>query len=79
MLDAFGVKPGELQMYVAYGRKDEFNLDAQIEAFIDKARGMGLDICCTVDPKGRHSTETGVRLFPAFCQWISERLPGSCR
>jgi S-formylglutathione hydrolase FrmB len=79
MLDAFCVKPGELQMYVGYGKKDEFNLDAQIVAFIDKARGMGLDVSCTADPTGRHSTATGIRLFPAFCQWVSERLPADCR
>jgi S-formylglutathione hydrolase FrmB len=78
MLDTHGLRPGELQMWVGYGKKDEFNLDAQCEAFVDKARGMGLDIDCVCDPEGRHSTATGIRLFPHFCTWLSQKLPALC-
>jgi hypothetical protein len=74
MLDTFNVKPGELQMFAGVGRKDEFNIDAQVEAFADKARGMGLDFECVIDPNGRHDTATGLRLFPAVCDWINSRV-----
>ena len=34
MLERYDVKPGELEMYVAYGGKDQFNIDAQVESFL---------------------------------------------
>ena len=34
MLDTHDLKEGELDMLVAYGRKDEFNIDAQVESFL---------------------------------------------
>jgi hypothetical protein len=74
MIDAYDLKPGELAMFAGYGKHDEFNLDAQIEAFVDKARGKGLEITCVCDPNGRHDTATGVRLFPAFCEWLTSRM-----
>jgi S-formylglutathione hydrolase FrmB len=74
MLDNFDVQPGQLQMYAGYGKKDQFNIDAQIEAFADKARCRGLDLTVVCDPQGRHDTATGLRLFPSFCCWVSERL-----
>ena len=38
LLDSRDVKPGDVELYVAYGGKDEFNLDAQIESFLYRAR-----------------------------------------
>ncbi len=74
MLDSFNVQPGELQMFAGYGANDEFNIDAQVEAFADKARCKGLDFTCIVDPCGRHDTATGKRLFPDVCNWLTQRL-----
>lgn len=74
MLDSCCVRPGELEMWAGYGKKDQFNIDAQVEAFVDKARCMGLEITCVCDPNGRHDTATGKRLFPDFCRWVTPRL-----
>lgn len=74
MLDTRDLKPGELTMFVGYGKRDEFNLDAQIEAFVDKARCKGLDITCVCDPDGKHDTATGVRMFPHFCAWACQHI-----
>ncbi|MFL5330940.1 MAG: alpha/beta hydrolase [Gemmataceae bacterium] len=74
MLDTYCVQPGELEMFVGYGKHDQFNIDAQVEAFADKARCRGLSITCVCDPNGRHDTATGERLFPAFCRWLSPLL-----
>lgn len=74
MLDTFNVQPGELQMFAGYGDKDEFNIDAQVEAFADKARCKGLDFTCCRVPGGRHNTATGIRLFPDVCDWLTSRL-----
>lgn len=74
MLDSFDVQPGELQMFAGYGSKDEFNIDAQVEAFADKACGKQLDLTCYRDPGGRHDTATGLRIFPHFCDWLTARL-----
>lgn len=79
MIDTMDLKPGELNMFVGYGKQDEFNIDAQVEAFVDKARCKGLAITCVCDPNGKHDTATGVRLFPQFCDWVTSILGGSSK
>jgi S-formylglutathione hydrolase FrmB len=74
MIDTCNLQPGQLQMFAGYGKNDEFNIDAQVEAFADKARCKGLDFTCFCDPCGRHDTATGVRIFPHFCEWLTPRL-----
>src|SRR5262249_12494067 len=54
MLDLYDVKPGQLQMYVAYAGKDQFNLDAQAESFLYRAREKGLEVGVGHEPKGKH-------------------------
>ncbi|MCE9529946.1 MAG: hypothetical protein K8T89_02210 [Planctomycetes bacterium] len=71
MLEAYDLKPGELNMFVAYGGKDEFNIDAQIESFVYFAKKRGIEPTVIVDPKGRHSTETCVKMFPDFTAWLT--------
>jgi oxygen-independent coproporphyrinogen-3 oxidase len=46
MLDIYGIKPGDLELFVAYGGKDQFNLDAQVESFlyVAKCRGIGVAV-----------------------------------
>ena len=34
MLDAYDVRPGQFDMFVGYGGRDEFNIDAQVESFL---------------------------------------------
>jgi S-formylglutathione hydrolase FrmB len=74
MLGRLDVKPGELEMCVAYGGKDQFNLAAQVESFLYVAeqRGLGVRVC--YDPKGKHDFPTAERLFPCVLKWLAPRL-----
>jgi S-formylglutathione hydrolase FrmB len=74
MLERLDVKPGELEMCVAYGGEDQFHLDAQVESFlyIAEARGLAVHVC--YDPRGKHDVATAERLFPCVLKWLRPRL-----
>lgn len=74
MLDCYDVKEGELDMLVAYGRKDEFNIDAQVESFLAQAGQRGLTVHVLYDPRGRHDTATALGFIPATVDWLAVRL-----
>ncbi len=74
MLDSYCLHEGELAMYIAYAGCDQFNLDAQVESFLYRAKQKGLTVDVAYDPKGRHNFRTGVRLFPGFVAWLGPRL-----
>lgn len=74
MLDKYNLRPGELEMYVAYGGRDEFNIDAQIESFLYHAKKRGLHLKVVYDPKGRHDLDTARRFIPSALAWLAERL-----
>ena len=74
LIDRTHLRNGELQMYVAYGANDEFNLGAQIESFlyICKCRNIYLEV--GFDPDGHHDLRTAYRLFPGVVRWLGPRL-----
>jgi hypothetical protein len=74
MLDTLDVKPGEFELYAAYGGKDEFNLDAQVESFLHRAHEKGIAVGVGYDPKGRHDTKTELKLLPGLLEWLAPRL-----
>jgi S-formylglutathione hydrolase FrmB len=74
MLDTYDVRPGELQMYAAYGGRDEFNIDAQVESFLYRARERGLCVGVGYEPRGRHDVATAKRLAPGIIDWLGPRL-----
>jgi S-formylglutathione hydrolase FrmB len=74
MLQSLDVKPGELEMCVAYGGEDQFHLDAQVESFLYVAEARGLEVHVCYDPKGKHDVATADRLFPCVLKWLSPRL-----
>jgi pimeloyl-ACP methyl ester carboxylesterase len=74
MIDRLDLKPGELELCVAYGGKDNFNIDAQVESFLYVAKQRGLCINVCYDPKGRHNGATANRLFPCVQEWLAPRL-----
>ncbi len=39
VMEGTDLKPGELDLYIAYGGKDEFNIMAQVESFLFRADG----------------------------------------
>jgi hypothetical protein len=70
VMDQFDLKPGELDLYIAYGGKDEFNIPAQVESFLFRAKERGIAVGVDLDPNGRHDEASGKRLLPAAMRWV---------
>jgi S-formylglutathione hydrolase FrmB len=74
VMDAYDLKPGELDLWVGYGGKDELNIAAQVESFLYRARERGVEVAVEFDPEGRHNPEAGRRLYPGALRWITPLL-----
>jgi S-formylglutathione hydrolase FrmB len=74
MLDAYYLKKGELEMLVAYGGKDQFNIDAQVESFLERAQQRGLTVDVIHDPRGKHDVRTAMNFLPGAVDWLAIRL-----
>ncbi len=74
MLDRFDVQPGQYQMFVAYGARDQFNIDAQVESFLYLARQRGLHVEVAHDPRGRHLLRNTEHFFPQIIAWLAPLL-----
>lgn len=71
MLDRLNLQEGELCMYVAYGGKDQFNIDAQVESFLYRARCRGLTVAVAYNPRGGHDRQTARGFFPGIVTWLA--------
>src|SRR5207247_539560 len=69
-----GLHDGDLEMYVAYGGHDEFNIDAQVESFLYLAKCRGITVGVGYDPHGHHDYATARRLIPGIIEWLGPRL-----
>jgi hypothetical protein len=79
MLDRHGIRDGDLEMYVAYGGRDEFNIDAQVESFLYLCKCRGICVGVGYEPKGRHDLKTARQLIPGIIDWLAVRLaPYAC-
>lgn len=74
LMDTTNLQPGELDLYVAYGGKDEFNIAAQVESFLHLAAQRGINVAVDYDPNGRHDLATGQRLMPGAMRWAAQRV-----
>jgi S-formylglutathione hydrolase FrmB len=74
LIDATNLQEGELNMFIAYAGRDQFNIDAQVESFLYLAQDRGLTVDVSYDPKGRHDARTGQRLFPDVIDWLAPLL-----
>ncbi|MCS7046667.1 MAG: alpha/beta hydrolase-fold protein [Gemmataceae bacterium] len=74
LLDAYDVKEGELAMLIAYGGRDQFNIDAQVESFLERARQRGLTVHVIHEPSGRHDVRTALAMLPAAIGWLTGQL-----
>jgi hypothetical protein len=61
-------------MYIAYGGRDQFNINAQVESFLYRAKERGLTVTVDYDPKGKHDVKTALRMFPAIVDWLAPLL-----
>lgn len=74
LLDTYNVCPGQFEMFIAYGGCDEFNIDAQVESFLFRAKQKGIPVSTAYDPTGRHNLQTGLRFVPYAVSWMAPRL-----
>ena len=74
MLDAYDVRDGEFNLYVAYAGRDNFNLDAQAESFLYRAGQRGIHVDVDYLPNGRHDKATVLRMLPRALDWLGDRL-----
>jgi S-formylglutathione hydrolase FrmB len=74
MLDAYCVRPGDLSMFIAYGGRDQFNIDAQVESFLFTASHRGLCVAVAYDPRGKHDLPTALKLFPSAVDWLRPQI-----
>jgi S-formylglutathione hydrolase FrmB len=74
MLDLYDVQPGQFALYIGWGRRDQFNIDAQVESFLYVARHRGLDVAVNYDPKGRHDRPTAQKMIPDIMSWLGKQL-----
>src|SRR5262249_2462491 len=70
MLEIYDVQPGEFEMFIAYGGKDQFNGNAENESFLYYASQRGIFAKVEVEPNGRHSKRTGMKFFDRFSAWV---------
>ena len=71
IMERVNLKDKELDLYVAYGGKDEFHMDAQVESFLTVAQQRGVSVAVDYDPRGRHNVASGVRHFAAAIRWVA--------
>jgi len=74
VMDQYNLKPGELNLYIAYGGQDEFNMGAQVESFLHRAKERGIVVGVGYDPQGRHDEASARKLLPQALDWISPKL-----
>jgi S-formylglutathione hydrolase FrmB len=74
MLVIHNVQPHDYEMFIAYGTQDEFNIDAQVEHFLDVAARRGIHPVVEKIDGGRHSVTDGVKSFPAMARWLQPRF-----
>jgi S-formylglutathione hydrolase FrmB len=74
MLDLYDVQPGQFALYLAYGGKDQFNLDAQVESFLFVAHRRGLEVTVNYDPNGKHDRRTAEKMIPDILRWLGVQL-----
>src|SRR6202023_2796211 len=71
VMEQYDLKDGELSLFVGYGGRDEFNMGAQVESFLYRAKERGVTVEVTFDPQGKHDVASGRRLFPDAVRWIA--------
>lgn len=71
LLETKSIRPDEFNLFIGYAEKDEFNLDAQAEHFLDVARNKGFEPEVVRIKGGHHNVSTGLKMFPAMAKWLN--------
>lgn len=64
-------------LLVVYGRKDEMNLDAQVESFVYVASQMGIPIDARSYPNGTHSEKFMAEVVSQLLDWLGQKVRSS--
>lgn len=75
LMEGHNLRNGELDLYVAYGGKDEFNVAAQVNSFLYAAKQRGVEVTYDYDPNGKHDLATGTRMMPNALKWAATKVP----
>ncbi len=70
LLRQIEIQPGELNMLVTYGRKDNFNFDAHGEAFVHLARSRNLAPAVSCDPQATHGSDYFKKAMRQTHHWL---------
>jgi S-formylglutathione hydrolase FrmB len=74
LIDSTCLREGELDMYIGYGGKDQFNIAAQVKSFLYRARERGLSVSVCYVPEGKHNMATALKIWPDARAWLSSHL-----
>jgi pimeloyl-ACP methyl ester carboxylesterase len=74
MLDRDNVQAGDLAMFIGYGGKDQFNIDAQVESFLYRANERGIPVTVSYFPHGKHDYKTAFKIVPDLFRWLDGQL-----
>jgi S-formylglutathione hydrolase FrmB len=74
MLFSYNVQPGELDMFIGYVGRDEFNVTAQVDSFLYFARMRGLEVTSVFHPDGHHSVQDAMSFAPDVFRWLTPRI-----
>lgn len=74
MLERLDVQPGQFDMFVAYGGKDEYHINEQVESFLHHARSRGLSIWTRYNPDGHHRWDYVNECLPELLEAVGSRL-----
>jgi S-formylglutathione hydrolase FrmB len=76
LIDQTHLKNGDLEMFIGYGGKDEFNIDAQIDSFLYLCKKRGIGVYVAYDPNGHHNAALAAEVAPLFFDFLAQRLNG---
>ena len=68
------LQPGELDIYINYGTRDNFNFDAQGESFQSLASAKGVTVTAVSDLGATHSLRYLRANFPPTFIWLGQHL-----
>jgi hypothetical protein len=61
-------------MFVGYGGRDEYNIDAQVESFLYSAKFRGIGVAVAFEPDGHHDGITAMKFMPSVVRWLAPQI-----
>jgi S-formylglutathione hydrolase FrmB len=74
LMEKYDLRDGQLSLYVCYGGRDQFHIDAQVESFVHRAQQRGIQMTVGYDPRGKHDYKTAMKFFDECVAWLAPQL-----